>query len=702
MGYKSFTQEVKVTGGNREIKIGIIYLDAEVAELDTIELVAERSTIEQRIDRKVINVGKDLTTMGTTASDIMNNIPSVSVDQDGNIALRGNQNVKVLLDGKPTTMDAATLLKQIPSTSIKQIELITNPSAKYNPEGMSGIINIILHKNSNLGFNGDLSGGVTFGKAVSGNSNLNLNYRKGKFNFYTNLGANWRRNEFNGQIIDLTDDSGELIALKGGNDSYLVKAGVDFYMDDRNTISFFTRQNKFYEDDDGTLSVRYPQEPARNFTQLMDTEEENLSSTYNAVYRHSFPNEGHSLEVEVDYNQYSNDEITQFNYTGANPFDAYTDDVDKTRNQTIANIDYVLPIKERSKLELGGETRLLRSENSFNTSNENLEDVLFDFDQDIHSFYSTFGQNFEQWSYQVGARLENYKVEAIQGGQNIYEDDYITLYPSAFISYTPGEKNSYQMSYSRRVDRPSFNQVNPIRDIATPRLVVMGNPELDPQFTNSLEINYTRKMGKNSLTAGVFHRIIDDNISQVMEQDPLNEERIILSFDNTGTSTSSGLELSANLKPTTFWDMSVNFNLYSQDLEGFVGTTYIEEENTNYRVQTSQMFKVTKQLRFQLFGMYVGTQKTIQFDIDEIYFLNAGVRYSFLKDKASLSVNFNDIFNTNEQNITTDRPIPQAAYFKPDSQKVNLGFTYRFGGGKNKALDRKQRDDNTSEGGGLF
>ncbi len=702
MGYKPYTQEVIISDRKKDFHLGKIFLEADVAMLDDVEVVAERSTIEQRIDRKVVNVGKDLTTMGTTASDIMNNIPSVSVDQDGNLSLRGNQNVRVLLDGKPTNIDAATLLKQIPSTSIKQIELITNPSAKYDPEGMSGIINIILHKNTNLGFNGDLSGGVTFGQEVSANSNLNLNYREGKFNFYTNLGANRRRNEFSGQIINLIDNSGEFIELLGGNDSYLVKAGLDFYMDDRNTFSIYTRQNKFYEMGDGTLNIRYPQQPARNFTQFMDTEEENLSSTYNAVYRHTFPKEGHSLEIEVDHNRYSNDEISEFTYTGATTRTPYTDDVDKTRHQTVANVDYVLPISERSKLELGGETRLLRSENSFISGNEDLADVFFDFDRDIHSFYSTYGQNFDKWSYQVGARLENYQVEAIQGGALIYEDDYITLYPSAFVSYTPGEKNSFQMSYSRRVDRPSFNQVNPVRQISTPRLSVVGNPELEPQFTNSVELNYTRKLGKNSLTAGVFHRMINDNITQVMEQDPQNEERIILSFDNAGSSTSSGVELSANLKPAKFWDMSVNFNLYSQDLEGYIGTTYVEEDNTQYRVQTNQSFKLTKQFRFQLFGMYVGPQKTLQFNIEEFYFLNAGFRYSFLKDKASLSVNFNDIFNTNEQNITTDRPIPQSAYFKPDTQQVNIGFSYRFGGGKNRALERKQRDDNTAKGGGMF
>ncbi len=190
MGYKTFSQEVKVSGGNRQIKIGAIFLEPEVAQLASVDVVAERSTIEQRIDRKVVNVGKDLTTTGATASEIMNNIPSLAVDQDGNISMRGNENVRILIDGKPTNIPAAQLLKQIPSTSIKSIELITNPSAKYNPEGMSGIINIILHKNSNMGFNGNLNTGVTVGENTRYTGSLDMNYRTGKLNFFGNFGTN--------------------------------------------------------------------------------------------------------------------------------------------------------------------------------------------------------------------------------------------------------------------------------------------------------------------------------------------------------------------------------------------------------------------------------------------------------------------------------------------------------------------------------
>lgn len=183
IGYKAFTREISISTDRANVELGVISLEPDLAQLDDVNIVAERSSIEQRIDRKVINVGKDLTTLGPSASDIMGNLPTLTVDQDGNIAMRGNDNVRILVDGKPTNIPASQLLKQIPSTSIKSIELITNPSAKYNPEGMSGIINIVLHKDANLGFNGNINTGVTIGEYTRYNGSLNLNYRTGKLNF---------------------------------------------------------------------------------------------------------------------------------------------------------------------------------------------------------------------------------------------------------------------------------------------------------------------------------------------------------------------------------------------------------------------------------------------------------------------------------------------------------------------------------------
>ena len=246
IGYKTYNKNAIIGKGSFNINLGNIFLEEEAEGLDEVTVIAEISTIQQKADRKVITVGKDLITAGPTASDIMNNIPSINVDpQTGSISLRGNENVRVMVDGKLTNVPIAQLLKQIPSTSIKQIELITNPSAKYNPEGMSGIINIKLHKNTQIGFNGNLNVGVTNEVFAKFNSSIDMNYRNGKFNFYGSYGNNIGKYDNYGYVNREDDDSRQDFAFKNNNKSLLYKLGVDFYLNDKNTISFFTNQNKF-------------------------------------------------------------------------------------------------------------------------------------------------------------------------------------------------------------------------------------------------------------------------------------------------------------------------------------------------------------------------------------------------------------------------------------------------------------------------
>ena len=704
MGYKTYSKEIEVKGGNRTIDIGTISMVAEIAELKSVDVVAERSTIEQRIDRKVVNVGKDLTTVGATASEIMNNIPSLAVDQDGNISMRGNENVRILIDGKPTNIPAAQLLKQIPSTSIKSIELITNPSAKYNPEGMSGIINIILHKNSKLGFNGNLNTGVTIGEHTRYTGSLDMNYRAGKLNFFGNFGTNGGKREQLGIIQNFTNNYTERINFLNDSESYLFKVGVDFYLDDKNTFSVYTNQNYYMGEPVGKARILFDDPANGNIFQDFFIDMENITHTYNFVYNHDFNTEGHKLILEADHSTTNEEEVARFEYSGggAIDFDSYRDDVDEELSNTTFNLDYENPFSETAKLELGAEARLRRSTNDYRTTNESLENALYDYDNNIYSLYSTFGQSWEKWSYQLGARLERYDVEAVLDGDLIYETDYLTLYPSAFLSYKFNEMKTIQLSYGRRVDRPGLNQVNPVREFSTPRITGVGNPELDPQFTNSLELNYTHNFKKGSFTGGVFYRLIEDEISQVLLIDPEDPSRLLLTYRNWDDNTAYGFELSGRYKPFSWWSLNPSFELYSSTEKGVVGTEYMEVEAIAYSFRLSQSFNVTKKLTLQLFGMYRSPTEMLQIEPEEFYFVNAGARYSFLEDKATLSLNFNDIFDTQEFSFTSDVPYQQRGRFKGDTQTVYLGLSYRFGGGKNRALSRKQRDDNTNSNGGLF
>ncbi|WP_274475956.1 TonB-dependent receptor domain-containing protein [Mangrovimonas aestuarii] len=744
VGFKTESREINITSSNNNIDLGDIKLVEDLAELNEVTIVAEVSTIEQKVDRKVVNVGKDLTTSGATATDIMNNIPSVSVDQQtGNISLRGNENVRVMVDGKLSNIPVAQLLRQIPSTSIKQIELITNPSAKYNPEGMSGIINIILYKNTNIGFNGNVNIGLTKEIEAKFNSSVDMNYRHGKFNVYGNYGANTGKYVNSGYVTRFTNGSQQFFNFDNNNKSHLFKVGLDFYLNDNNTLSVFTNQNLFNGKGSGVTDINYINQPLQS--QIFYNTTDNVSSEYNFVFNHKFAKEGEKLELEVDYNDFDQDENADFDFINIVFPPNYEDAVDTKRELTTVNLDYTNPINDKTKLEVGLQARLFDSKIGYltNRMNPNLEedgvpnngdelvpapDTDFDYSRDIYSAYATFGQTFEKWSYQAGLRAEQVDVNApfttIQkdGLTELtpFENNYFQLYPSAFLTYTPNDKNSYQLSYSRRVDRPGIEQINPIRQWSTPLVSSFGNPELLPQFTNSVETNFTRKVKNGSITAGVFYRIIEDQISRVIYVDRTDEtlQRSILTFDNFDNTSAYGIELSSNYKPTKWWSFNASFDLYSQVQKGItefvpntgdeqplpedIETEVVEVTNAIWNFRMNNNFKATKQLTFSLFAMYRGEQEGVQFTRKPMYFVNTGLRYSCLEDRATISFNYNDIFNTMKFQFESKTPFPSEGEFNWESNTWYIGLSYRFGGNKYRALQRKRRDSDVQSGSGGF
>jgi outer membrane receptor protein involved in Fe transport len=710
MGYKTFITTADFTT-QKSISLGTIALEDEATKLNEVTLVAERSTVEQKLDRKVINVGKDLTTAGATASDIMNNIPSVNVDQDGKISLRGNENVRVLIDGRPSNIEISQLLKQIPSTSIKKIELITNPSAKYNPEGMSGIINIVLHKNANDGFNGSLNTGSTYAHSPKINNSLNMNYRTGKVNFFTTYGNNFGEQFNDGDITRLDDQSRQLFDIVNDNNSHLFKIGMDYYLNDKNTISVYTNQNWYSGMGTIDLTLTYP-DSSQNLTQRSVYDTGNHDGAYNMIYKKLFAKEGETLDLEINYADYTENQISTFTTVPMTPISNYESHVDDTRENTTVNLDYVNPLNDKSNLEAGAEARIIRTESIYRSTAGFINPSDYNYDLNIFSAYATYGQKFTKIGYQVGMRLESYEVHAADKGITQYEDDYVTLYPSASMTYTPTEKNQFQISYSRRVDRPSLEQTKPIPEFSTPKVTSLGNPELDPQFTNSVELNYTRTIKQGSITGGIFGRIINDQISRILYPDPENPDKQILTFDNYDTNTSFGFEVSANYKITKWWDIQPSVDFSSIRQKGAVAIIipdtdpdeyeFIEKEVTSaaLNARLNSNFRATKNLRFLIFGFFRSGVEGIQFTSNDMYKIDAGGRYSFLKDKATVSVRVNDIFNTQEFGFEGDNPYPQKGTFGWESQSVYVGFNLMFGGGKNRELQRKQRDNNTQQGGG--
>ena len=728
VGYKTIDQPVKIGKGNYKVELGDIRLEEEATGLDEVTIVADVSTIQQKVDRKVITIGKDLQTAGATASEIMNNLPSVNVDQQtGSISLRGNQNVRVMVDGKLSNIPAEQLLKQIPSTSIKSIELITNPSAKYNPEGMSGIINIILHKNTQIGFNGNINFSLAYDIEPKFNSSIDANYRNGKFNLYGSYSNSIAKNYNYGQINRIEQEIQQNFDILNNNKSHLFKIGLDYYLDDKNTISVFTNQNVF----DGWTNVNsgivYENDASLNESQFTRGDNENDSQQYNFNYKHNFDDNGQNIELEVDHNIFEG-----FGETGNTFFSSqrpnFIEGTDTDRNRTTINLDYVNPLSESVKLELGLQARLFDNsifyESDGREQNQNGDYIptttRFDYTRDIYSAYATYGKTLEKWSYQVGLRAETVNVDSEAFKKDLasneeltipFENDYFEIYPSAFVTYSPSEKNSYQFSYSRRIDRPGIGQVNPLPEWNTPLISQFGNQELLPQFTNSFETNYTRQLEKGSITAGVFYRIIEDEIQQAILIDRTDTNRLILTNLNFDNTTSYGIELSSNYRPTKWWSINASFDLFSQtqksvaesfDANQDIVLSTVEVDNVAWNLRAFNNFKVSKSLSFSAFGMYRAKNKNIQFEMNDMLMVNLGMRYSFMEDRASFSLSYNDIFDTMFAQFDGQRPFLQRGQFNWESQQISGRLSYRFGGGKYRAKSRKNRDNDVKEGGGLF
>ncbi len=735
IGYKTITKEIVIDNKSRNVKMGTIALEEDSTTLEEVEVRAETSTVVQKVDRKVINVGKDLTSAGATASELLNNVQSVSVDsQTGNISLRGNENVRVLVDGRPTNVPVAQLLRQLPSSSIKSVELITNPSAKYNPEGMSGIINIILNKNANIGFNGSVNTGVEAGHYVRYNASTNMNYKTGKVNFFGNYGFNGGK-QFNFGFVNRDNVNLQDFLFKNDNESHLFKIGADVYIDDKNTFSFYTTQNwannfangrVLITDNTNTLISNSP-----------NTQDPNShNQTYNINYKHDFNDKGHNIEFESTYSLNDNPTFLTNSDLLLNPTDRdyrllnYFNDINNEGENILLNLDYTNPISKKGKLEVGLEYRSNETDNTNITNQERhvitgntitgttpIGNSSFTYDRKIYSGYVNYGHQFGKLTMQLGARLEQYEIVGNFTGLDdnsvlrteVVTDDIFSVYPSAFFTYNPSEKNQFQLSYSRRVDRPSIQQVNPIREWSTPLITSIGNENLVPQFTNSLEVNYTRRIKGGSITLGTFYRNINDVISRVTFKDPtdVSDVRQILTFQNFEDTDAYGVELSANYKIANWWRANASADFYSQKQFGVAdlndpNAPRLEVQNEVFNARISNSFTVSKRLRLQLFAMYRGAQEDIQWKTDPMKMVNLGANYTVFKGKGNLTFRVNDIFNTMQFQFQSSNPFTQNGRFKWESRTAYIGFNYRFGGGKNKAKSRRRRDSNEKQGGGGF
>ncbi len=715
IGYKTLTKKIALSKQNTKSDLGILFLLEDATNLDEVIINSETSTIVQKIDRKIINIGKDIASSGTNSLQMLENIPTVNVDyQTGKINLRGNDNVRVLIDGKPSNLSASQLLKQIPSSSVKKVELITNPSAKYNPEGMSGIINVILKKNTTIGFNGSFSVGVEHSKNTRPTGSLDLNYRTGKVNFYGNYSLDLGKFETNA-FFDRTDKNlTQTINYLDNSTSNYIKAGLDIYINSKNTLSFYTTQS--FSNTDFNVNTKTLENSNLIFNSpnlsVFDAKEQ----SYNADYKLDIDDKGQNIELEINYSNNTNPQKDTYLET-VNPTSSlynYNNNIINNNSIFLINLDYTKPING-GNLELGLEARTQKAFNSIIT-NQTIEtggnpatvpkgNTTFNYDREIYSAYLNYTKEFNKFSLQAGFRLEQFSVNGLfsnteQINLEPYSDKIFSIYPSAFLTFNPSENNQFQIGYSRRVDRPGIEQVTPIQEWVSPLSISLGNRTLQPQFTNSIEANYTKTLSKGYITLGSFYRRTTNRIGRIINKDILNPDRQLISYANYNNADSYGVEFSASFKPTKWWTLRPSSSLYIQDSQGLINNIKETAKNTLFRARISNSFKASKKLSLQLSGSYRGKSEGVQFKVKPYLLINTSARLSVLKGNGSLSIRGTDIFNGYILDFSATNPFPQTGNYTLEYSSIYVGFSYNFGNGKNRERDRKYRENNETQGSG--
>lgn len=687
-----------------EINLGTIALKkSEVIELKGAVIRAEVSQYRNEIDKRIVEVGNDLVSAGTDAASVLNNIPSVNVDQQtGELSLRGNENVKVYVDGKPSSIAASQLLKQLPSNQIQRVEIITNPSAKYEADGKSGIINIVTVKQKRKGYNLGLVTGYEQGRKSRFNNSLNANVNVGAFNVFGTYSHSKRPSIFKGEVENYRDDVFQAFNIENDDQSQSFKVGVDWFINDEMALTIYT--NQWFYDSSGSIgsdvTLRKTNEFFPNISKFDGTSK---SQDYSLNFKKDFKRDDHNIVLDAFYAR-SNDSDDRF-VTNAYPkIQIYDEDREKVIENTRINLDYTNQIKGAGKLELGAQFRQEKNDNGFVSSQEVVSNGVtihpisqFDFKREFFSGYINYGQKFGKLGVQLGLRAENVTDKAeyfISGeGDNNYKNDSFDLFPSAFLTYDITEKGQVSLNFSRRIDRPGIYQLTTVPEWSTALMSSVGNPELKSEFTNSFEVGYLQRFGKNSISANVFYRSIEDKITRSVEEDPTNPLAIIQKFINYDTVDAYGAELSFNLVPTKWWSMNLSGDWTNNTIVD--DKREIKADRITGRLNNT--IKLSSAISLQHFTMYQGKYTFLEGEMNPMWRMDLGARYTFMGGKASLSARMNDIFKTMYGKIDMANPYNGKGTFRWESQSFYVGFSYNFGG---KVRSRKEAQQNQSTTGG--
>ncbi len=729
MGYENyFRDSVNFTPQNPEMNLGKIFLRTSSKMLKDVVVVAEKELMQNSIDKKVFNVEKSGVTEGGTAADVLQNIPSVNVDADGNVALRGSGNVNILIDGKPSTLTGtsrAAILEQLPAGSIESIEVITNPSAKYDPEGMAGIINIVLKKNRAAGYNGSVL--LSAGTRNKYTGNLTLNYRNKKWNLSTNY--NYRYNEmFNVGTTNRTNFLGDSLSfleshLRGDNisPSHFGKINADYNINEKNTVSlgigYNTRtrsrtQNAFYYNLDKNHLL-----DTRNERTNLETEKSNTIDV-NFGYRKTFVKPQQDLYFSALYSlntENTNLAFLQKDFDKNDKLIAVQPlDQQNLRNgnqqNSVFQLDYVHPIKN-GKLEMGAKTVLRKMDDDFfatslnRDSNQWEENKIltnrFLYTDQVLSAYFIFAKNLNNWSLQAGLRGEQTYFQTSQfATQQNTNRDYFSLFPSVHLSNKISKNAEIQASYSRRINRPNSGALNPFTDFSDPFNLRSGNPLLNPEFINAYEISYLQNAENITFSAALFFRETTNLITRVTTSETATVLRT--SFQNMNKAQSIGMDGSMQIDATKWWNLNINGSVFRTEIQGTNGDAQLNSANFSWTAKAISTMKLPWKMDFQIAYNYNGKNVTPQGYMIPMQNLDLSLKKDVLKGKGSLNLRVTDIFNTRQFGaFTSSTTFEQNFIRKRESRIATINFTYRFGAADKSGKGKGKKRETGSEGGDM-
>ncbi len=704
--------------------LGTIVLEEEATSLKEVEVVAERTTVELKLDKKIYNVGKDMLVKGGTASDVLDNVPSVSVDVEGNVSMRGNENVKILIDGKPSGLagiNVAEALKQLPADAVEKVEVITNPSSRYEAEGGAGIINIVLRKGKANGLNGSVI--LSVGEPANNGISTSFNKRTNHFNFFTNSGYSYRKNPgnflFDSQYFNSDGTSRGYVyedrKLNRKSDGYNVNLGFDWNLDKKKTAvltnSFSIREN----DGESAEDVIYYNYDA-NYLPLPTTHRNNYPVKYSkdkefaTNFIKKFKKNEHQLTIDFSYSENIENEVASI-FDSKNGNDRNTNL--QNQNRKLFQTDYVLPLAKNSRFEIGYRGSFQNNNTFFDTQNQPEYKQNLEYKEYINAAYSQFGSKIDKISYFLGVRYEQSDIHINSLLTNNFNNKkYGYLFPTATLGYSINDSKSVSIGYSKRINRPRGRFLQPITTFTSAINVFQGNPNIDPSLTNAFDISFLKRWKDVSLNTSAYVNFTSDAFLFIRKESgnftPSGTPIMINTPINLATERNYGFEFTLNYSPYKWWKLNGNFNFFRNETNGdYTYINYLNQpiiqnfDNEAYTWFTRVNSKITLpyKIDFQLKGTYNAPQTNAQGKSLGVAVADLAFSKDVLKDKGTITLNTSDLFNTRKRRVEVYIPNSLKSYSEMQfrERQITLSFTYRFNQSKKeKENTRKPKQ----EGGG--